>query len=86
MGKGNEKEPLLSALWGASEVEIDALWAILKYHEIGIFRKVHCMSVLLRLPFEDALMGLPMDGQGRVLDHKTRRMIHDVLIKVSQNG
>lgn len=79
-----EGQKLLEAIDGASEIEVDSLWAILKYQEIGIFRKIKCMSGILDLPFEDALEGMPEDDEGRVLDKKTRHMIHDVLIKVSQ--
>ena len=74
---------LVSAIESASSEQVDTLWSILKYKEIGIFRKVKCMSQVLGLNFIDIVENLPKDYEGRVLDYKTRHMIHDILIKVS---
>jgi len=74
---------LVSAIESASSEQVDTLWSILKYKEIGIFRKVKCMSQVLGLNFIDIVENLPKDDEGRVLDYKTRHMIHDILIKVS---
>ena len=74
---------LVSAIESASSEQVDTLWSILKYKEIGIFRKVKCMSQVLGLDFIDIVENLPKDDEGRVLDYKTRHMIHDILIKVS---
>jgi hypothetical protein len=74
---------LLSAIETAAPVQVDTLWSILKYKEIGILRKVRCMSDVLRLDSNSVIDELPMDDEGRILDYKTRHMIHDVLIKIS---
>ena len=74
---------LVSAIESASSEQVDTLWSILKYKEIGIFRKVKCMSQVLGLDFIDIVENLQKDDEGRVLDYKTRHMIHDILIKVS---
>ena len=74
---------LVSAIESASSEQVDTLWSILKYKEIGIFRKVKCMSQVLGLDFIDIVENLPKDDEGRVLDYKTRHMIHDILIQVS---
>ena len=74
---------LLSAIETAGPVQVDTLWSILKYKEIGILRKVRCMSDVLRLDSNSVIDELPMDDEGRILDYKTRHMIHDVLIKIS---
>ena len=74
---------LLNAISNSNEAQIDSMWAILKYKEIGIYRKIACMCDVLSLDFEDAIEGLPMDEEGRVLDYKTRHLIHDTLIEVS---
>jgi len=74
---------LLSAISKATPEQIDTLWSILKYREIGIFRKIKCMSGLLGLNFEQIVNELPKDQAGRILDHKTRHLIHDTLIKHS---
>ena len=74
---------LVSAIESASSEQVDTLWSILKYKEIGIFRKVKCMSQVLGLDFVDIVENLPKDDEGRVLDYKTRHMIHDILIQVS---
>ena len=74
---------LVSAIESASSEQVDTLWSILKYKEIGIFRKVKCMSQVLGLDFVDIVENLPKDDEGRVLDYKTHHMIHDILIQVS---
>ncbi len=74
---------LVSAIESANSEQLDTLWSILKYKEIGIFRKVNCMSQVLGLDFIHIVEILPKDDEGRVLDYKTRHMIHDILIKVS---
>lgn len=76
----NKLEALISK---ASAEQIDILWAILKYKEIGIFRKVKCMSAALGLDSNNFTSILPKDNDGRILDYKSRHLIHDVLIKYS---
>ena len=67
----------------ASSSEIDTLWAILKYKEIGIYRKVKCMADILKADFEVLINELPSDTSGRILDQRSRHAIHDILIKYS---
>jgi hypothetical protein len=67
----------------ATTSKIDTLWAILKYKEIGIYRKVKCMSEVLNADFEAMVAELPSDSSGRILDQRSRHAIHDVLIKYS---
>ena len=67
----------------ASGSEIDTLWAILKYKEIGIYRKVKCMADVLGADFDKLVGELPSDTSGRILDQRSRHAIHDVLIKYS---
>jgi len=74
---------LLNAISKATPEQIDTLWSILKYREIGIFRKIKCISNVLNLNFENIVNELPKDQSGRLLDHKTRHLIHDTLIKYS---
>ena len=77
------KAPLLDTINEANEAQVDSLWAILKYKEIGIYRKIACMCEVLDLNMDSAIEGLPQDEEGRVLDYKTRHLIHDTLIGVS---
>ena len=74
---------LLSAIGSATPEQIDTLWSILKYKEIGIYRKVKCMASVLVLNFEKVVSDLPKDDSGRILDYKTRHLIHDTLIENS---
>lgn len=76
-------EKLETFFSSASPDQIDILWAILKYKEIGIYRKVKCMATALNLNLEDLVTLLPKDVEGRILDYKSRHMIHDSLIKYS---
>ena len=81
--KTDAPDTLVRAIESANSEQLDTLWSILKYKEIGIFRKVKCMTHVLGLDFTQILDALPKDDEGRVLDYKTRHMIHDILIKVS---
>ena len=74
---------LIEALDNANEAQVDAVWGILKYKEIGIYRKVASMCEVLNLDFEEIVSEFPTDEEGRVLDHKTRHLIHDALLEVS---
>ena len=74
---------LTEAISDADAVQVDASWAILKYKEIGIYRKVACLSSLFQLDFETILNELPQDDEGRILDYKTRHIIHEALLSVS---
>ena len=74
---------VVASLKEASDAQVDAVWAILKYREIGIYRKLASISEVLNLNFEDVISEFPSDDDGRVLDHKTRHMIHDVLISLN---
>ena len=76
-------DTLIKAIETANPIQVDTLWSILKYKEIGILRNVKCMSEVLHLNTPAVINELPTDEEGRVLDYKTRHMIHDVLIKVS---
>ena len=78
-----KKTVLLETIECATPEQVDALWAILKYKEIGIYRKIKCMSSLLDLDFDNIILDLPKDENGRILDQKTRHLIHDELLKVS---
>ena len=73
-----------SSLREANDAQVDAVWAILKYREIGIYRKLASISEVLNLDFEEVVSQFPSDEEGRVLDHKTRHMIHDSLIALHE--
>lgn len=62
---------------------LDALWAILKYKEIGILRKVKCMAYILNVSADELINQLPQD-EGRLLDKPTRTQIHEHLIARSK--
>lgn len=75
---------LITIVKKTNDVEADAIWAILKYKNIGILRKVMCICRVLDIDTEDVLNALPKDENGRYLDKPTRKLIHDALI-VRQN-
>ena len=78
-----KRTSLEEAISNSSDVDVDTIWALLKYKEIGIFRKVACICNLLDLNFNKAIKEMPQDDNGRILDYKTRHLIHDALIKSS---
>jgi hypothetical protein len=79
-----QKNSIDIALRASNNAQVDAVWAILKYREIGIYRKLASISEVLNLDFEEAVSQFPCDEEGRVLDHKTRHMIHDSLISLNE--
>lgn len=83
MNTETEQIELLEKISQANEAQVDSMWAILKYKEIGIYRKVACICEVLNEDFDLMLSGLPQDEEGRILDYKTRHLIHDSLIGVS---
>ena len=74
------------AIQAAEPAQIDGLWAILKYKEMGIMRKIRSMCHILGLKYENVEKNLPKDENGRIYDSSTRHMIHKYLISVSQNN
>jgi hypothetical protein len=82
----NTEIPTISqAIDQANPAQIDCLWAILKYKEIGILRKVKCMSELLNFDLDKACSELPVNEQGYIADYKSRHLIHDILLEKSRN-
>jgi len=73
------------AIKKATPAQVDCLWAILKYKEIGILRKIKCMSELLDFNLDKACGELPVNENGYIVDFKTRHLIHDVLLEKSRN-
>jgi len=71
---------LIQIVKKTNDVEADAIWAILKYKNIGILRKVMCICKVLNLDHKEVLSSLPKDDNGRYLDKPTRKLIHDALI------
>jgi hypothetical protein len=76
---------LEKAIASADPAQIDGLWAILKYKEMGIMRKIKSMCCVLGLKYENVDEKLPKDTEGRILDVNTRHMIHKYLISVSKS-
>jgi hypothetical protein len=73
------------AINNANSAQVDCLWAILKYKEIGILRKIKCMSELLKFDLDKACGELPTNETGYIVDYKTRHLIHDILLEKSRN-
>lgn len=73
------------AIKKATPAQVDCLWAILKYKEIGILRKIKCMSELLKFNLDEACQELPVNDNGYIVDFKTRHLIHDILLAKSRN-
>lgn len=71
---------ILEAIKSADEVEVDAMFSVLKYRSIGILRKLKCMALILDLDEDVVLAEAPKDNQNRILDHESRHAICDALI------
>ena len=77
---------LLNAIQLAEIEEIDGLWAILKYKDIGIMRKLKSMSALLDIDDNKVIDEAPKDKDNRIIDFKTRNEIHKILLKTSKQA
>lgn len=63
---------------------LNTLWALLKYRELGILKKINCMAQVLGLDKQEFLRHMVTDEDGRVIDQASRKIIHDYLIKYGQ--
>lgn len=77
---------LANAIEKSKPEQIDLCWAVLKYKEIGILRKIKALCSAFNLNLEQITSELPKDNNGRIIDWETRHMIHDSLIKMSKNS
>ena len=75
---------LFDAIKLAESEEIDGLWAILKYKDIGIMRKLKSMSALLDIDSNKVIDEAPQDEDNRIIDFKTRNKIHKILLENSK--
>ena len=77
---------IIKAIEEADLDVVDGLWAILKYREIGIYRKLKAMCAILNLSADDVIADeAETDKEGRILDKPTRKVIHDALLEASKN-
>lgn len=67
----------------ANNSQLDALWAILKYRDMGILRKVLAMCEVLNLDSEEIVSNLPQDENGRIFDSKNRYILSKALMEAS---
>jgi len=70
----------------ANNSQLDALWAILKYRDMGILRKVLAMCEVLNLDSEEIVSNLPQDENGRVYDSKNRFLLSRALLKATKES
>lgn len=75
-------DTLAKAIEKSEPEQIDLCWAILKYKEIGVLRKIKALCSAFKLNLEQVISELPKDENGRIIDWTTRHMIHDSLIKL----
>ena len=76
---------LIQAIGKANQAQLDALWAILKFRNMGILRKVLAMCEVLNLNSEDIKKrDLPQDENGRIFDSKSRYILSKALIEASK--
>ena len=74
---------LIEGITQANNSQLDALWAILKYRDMGILRKVLAMCEVLNLDSEKIVSNLPQDENGRIFDSKNRYLLSKALIEAS---
>ena len=75
---------LIDAIGQANQPQLDALWAILKFRNMGILRKVLAMCEVLNLNADDIVKNLPQDENGRIFDSKNWYLLSKALIEASK--
>jgi hypothetical protein len=84
MNEQNDTPSMLTNKFAtATPEQIDTLWSLLRYQNLGILRKIKCMSSLFNLDSNEVIKEFPMDENQRVFDRKSRHLIHNELIKYS---
>ena len=81
----NDDNLLFIKISEANEHQMDALWAILKYRDMGILRKIQAMCAVLSLDENEVISNLPQDENGRIYDSKNRFLLSRALLKRSSN-
>lgn len=82
----NDVNLLFKKISEANEHQMDALWAILKYRDMGILRKILAMCEVLGLDKEEVLSNLPQDENGRVYDSKNRFLLSQALMQANKDS
>ena len=76
----DSEDILFEEIAQANEHQMDALWAILKYRDMGILRKIYAMCEVLDLDKEKVISSLPQDENGRIYDSKNRFLLSRALL------
>ena len=76
----DSEDILFEEIGQANEHQMDALWAILKYRDMGILRKIYAMCEVLDLDKEKVISSLPQDENGRIYDSKNRFLLSRALL------
>jgi hypothetical protein len=77
----NDNNLLFNKIGEANEYQMDALWAILKYRDMGILRKIFAMCEVLGIDKNEVVSNLPQDENGRIYDSKNRFLLSRALLK-----
>lgn len=75
---------LIDEISNANDAQIDALWAILKYRDMGILRKVLAMCEVLNVDSNIVVANLPQDENGRIYDSRNRYILTKALVSASK--
>lgn len=81
----NDANLLFEKISEANEHQMDALWAILKYRDMGILRKILAMCEVLGLDKEEVISNMPQDENGRVYDSKNRFLLSQALMQATKD-
>jgi hypothetical protein len=80
-------QTLLNAIEESDDsTEIDAMFCILRDRKIGIKKKLLCLALILGLEDSEIIDEAPKDANGRILDHQSRHIISESLVKASQKN
>ena len=63
------------------ESQLDLAFAILKYKEIGIVRKIKCWAKIFDMDGNELVDSFPKSIDNRVLDKTSRKIVHNYLME-----
>jgi hypothetical protein len=75
------KESIKNKILSCTDEQLDLGFALIKYPELGILRKVKCFSLVFGIDFDDLLSILPKTSDDRILNKNAKLMLRGLLME-----
>lgn len=80
------RQKILNKILNASEEQLDTAFAVLKYPQIGILRKIKCFSMIFGIDFDELLSILAKTSDDRILNKKSKDIMRNLLLERVKYG